>query len=636
MARQSSRKKKQARQKRRQQVPQPVLWIFVAVAMAIFIYSAVDFDLTQDDAFISFRYAENLLNGHGLVFNIGERVEGYTNFLWVIILALFKGLFGLDYLGVSRAIGVGAGAGLFVLIYLLLRRHFSENLLILYAGIAALMLLNLSIAYWAIASLETVAFSFMVLSAIVAEYYRPRLTPALLIIASLLRPEGVIVFGVILLNRLIRDRSVPWLYASLYVVPLIPFAVFKITYYGSLFPNPYFAKSGVGIEYILSGLEYTWQFVRELGVYGILVIIPLIMIRYLWSRYSLLYLFVLIYTAYIIWVGGDVLKVYRFFVPVVSVLYFLFAVSVYELIRTIKLKAVTRNAVALLIVVFTALPAYWLSKDHVNTFHFFEVNIVRKMHFLGTMLSRHMGKDFSLAASTIGMISYRLMGHRVIDMLGLTDKYIARNPEKVEGIQSTWKERRFNNEYLLSQQPDFVMFSTGYKPSAPAEKALMLHSEFRDNYRTIGFPRETQYKVLWRRVSDIDMERDSVLQDPMFSQRLADGLYALNRKTAQEAVDYFYEAWDILGDEYLLIDYFLGGSYTKAGAADSMLYYYDRCLDIYPDMWEVHLQLYSYYRNQGDSLKANLHVNQLAVKHPWLFDTNYRTYNPDVDFDYTP
>ena len=48
-----------------------------------------------DDAFISFRYARNLLEGHGLVFNPGERVEGYSNFLWVLELAAIWGLFGL-------------------------------------------------------------------------------------------------------------------------------------------------------------------------------------------------------------------------------------------------------------------------------------------------------------------------------------------------------------------------------------------------------------------------------------------------------------------------------------------------------------------------------------------------------------
>jgi hypothetical protein len=41
-----------------------------------------------DDAFITFRYADNLVRGHGLVFNAGERVEGYTNFSWTLWTAL--------------------------------------------------------------------------------------------------------------------------------------------------------------------------------------------------------------------------------------------------------------------------------------------------------------------------------------------------------------------------------------------------------------------------------------------------------------------------------------------------------------------------------------------------------------------
>ncbi|MGB7063098.1 MAG: hypothetical protein WBF13_12190, partial [Candidatus Zixiibacteriota bacterium] len=41
-----------------------------------------------DDAFISFRYAKNFVEGHGLVYNIGEKVEGYSNFLWTLLLSL--------------------------------------------------------------------------------------------------------------------------------------------------------------------------------------------------------------------------------------------------------------------------------------------------------------------------------------------------------------------------------------------------------------------------------------------------------------------------------------------------------------------------------------------------------------------
>lgn len=42
----------------------------------------------QDDAFISFRYAYNLVNGIGLVWNEGERIEGYTNFLWTLAMSI--------------------------------------------------------------------------------------------------------------------------------------------------------------------------------------------------------------------------------------------------------------------------------------------------------------------------------------------------------------------------------------------------------------------------------------------------------------------------------------------------------------------------------------------------------------------
>ena len=45
----------------------------------------IDWEL--DDAYISYRYALNFVQGHGLVYNPGEPVEGYTNFLWTIFIA---------------------------------------------------------------------------------------------------------------------------------------------------------------------------------------------------------------------------------------------------------------------------------------------------------------------------------------------------------------------------------------------------------------------------------------------------------------------------------------------------------------------------------------------------------------------
>lgn len=67
-------------------------WIAVGLlavlTLVFFIVNVQQYCFLGDDAYISFRYALHLYQGHGLVWNPGERVEGYTNFLWVIIMAL--------------------------------------------------------------------------------------------------------------------------------------------------------------------------------------------------------------------------------------------------------------------------------------------------------------------------------------------------------------------------------------------------------------------------------------------------------------------------------------------------------------------------------------------------------------------
>jgi arabinofuranosyltransferase len=593
--------------------------------MALFVYSSLTYDFTQDDAYISFRYAANFLDGKGLVFNAGERVEGYTNFLWVMLMALFKGLFGIDYLSTSRFFGVLSGALVFYLLYLLLRSHLQQWHWLIYAALAVMLLSNQSLAYWSIASLETSAFACMALAALVAEYRKPQLTPALLVIATLLRPEGAVVFGAILFDRIVSERKFPTFFFLMYFVPLLPFAVFKLVYYGSLFPNPYYAKSGVGLEYIASGLEYTWYFLRTTGVYGVILAVPLLalaLIKGHWTQYRLLYLYMFMYMAYIIWVGGDVLKVYRFFVPVMPVLGFLFVVSAVELLATVRQKQ-QAFALTLLVAGSFSVGSYLLARDHVKAYWLAEQQITGKMHFISTMLRKHMGSDFSLAASTIGMVGYQLMGHRIIDMLGLTDASIARNPETISGMTSSWKERRFNSRYLLEQQPDFILFSTGYKPSAPAERALMLHSEFRHCYRTTGFLRDQSYKIVWQRWRDIDMLRDRVLPDMEFINKLVEGFYQQGHSAMQPALDAFNDAYRRLGEDFPVLYFAMGHCLLRLNQNDSAATCFRKAIATDSLCWEAYSKLAILASRQNDTASFNRYLGFLSQHSPWLFDESY-------------
>lgn len=63
------------------------LIIICFIGLGVLVFNLVNLYSVADDAYISFRYLDNWLNGLGLVYNPGERVEGYTNFLWIVLLA---------------------------------------------------------------------------------------------------------------------------------------------------------------------------------------------------------------------------------------------------------------------------------------------------------------------------------------------------------------------------------------------------------------------------------------------------------------------------------------------------------------------------------------------------------------------
>src|SRR4051794_28113976 len=80
----------------------------VTVAAVILIAHSLVWNFVTDDAFISFVYSRNLAKHGQLVFNLGERVEGYTNFLWTVLLAALMKV-GLAPEIMSRVLGTWAG-----------------------------------------------------------------------------------------------------------------------------------------------------------------------------------------------------------------------------------------------------------------------------------------------------------------------------------------------------------------------------------------------------------------------------------------------------------------------------------------------------------------------------------------------
>ena len=278
-----------------------------------------------DDAFISFRYVRNLVEGHGLVFNRGERVEGYSNFLWVLELAALWAAFGLRPEHAAPWLSVAFTAGtLAVMLWWVARLPSLSR-----RGLVGWMALGLvcssaTFAVWTSGGgLETRQFTFFVVLAVVGlTLYRNRRGALLavslsLAAAALTRPEGPL-FAVCCFAWYAAQRRADtgrwggdWPAAACLAAPCIVLVaghyLFRYGYYGEWLPNTYYAKHVR--PWPEMGWTYLWAAALETGLY---LWLPLAMaaLRKAWRRdrclaYALPLSCVVLHMAYILQVGGD-------------------------------------------------------------------------------------------------------------------------------------------------------------------------------------------------------------------------------------------------------------------------------------------------------------------------------------------
>lgn len=294
-----------------------------------------------DDAFISFRYVRNLVEGHGLVFNPGERVEGYSNFLWVLELAALWKLFGLrpenaaPWLSVACTVGTLA-ATVWWAIRLPGLRH---RALVTWMALG-LVCSSATFAVWTSAGgLETRQFTFFVVVAVVCLTVhgdsRWGLAGASLSLAAAAytRPEGPLIaaccFGWFVVHRIAASRRLRLDFRELgwLVLPFVSLVaahfLFRYAYYGEWLPNTYYAKHVR--PWYEAGFSYLWAAAIETALY---LLIPLAILawRRAWRerkdlRFALPLVCIGPHMAYLFRIGGDYFE-YRpldFYWPLLAV-----------------------------------------------------------------------------------------------------------------------------------------------------------------------------------------------------------------------------------------------------------------------------------------------------------------------------
>ena len=261
-----------------------VIAALAASLAALLVHARVYLFLT-DDAHISFRYARNLSHGFGLVFNPGgERVEGYSNFLWVLILSALDRV-GIPPENAANVLSLGMTVMLWVaVVWFAWRAHRSPRPSWVILVPAFCFAVTRSLAVWSSSGLETRMFELFLIGGVLRlileieaarEGGAPRgpIAPWLFALASLTRPDGLLLsasaLGVAALI-LGRDRRAA---LARFIAGWWPFAVlaggqfaFRRAYYHEWFPNTYYAKAA-GLMWWDSGVRYLSAFALEYAAY---------------------------------------------------------------------------------------------------------------------------------------------------------------------------------------------------------------------------------------------------------------------------------------------------------------------------------------------------------------------------------
>ncbi len=313
-----------------------VLVLEPALLLGFAIYSSTRFAWLCDDAFISFRYARNLSLGRGLVFNAGERVEGFTNLLWTLLLSGGMAA-GVEPESFSMVAGILFMTLTLLLVYVtalrLFRRPGTYAVSLATAGLAA----HRHFAIFATSGLETAMFTFLCTATICTALLATRPRHYYLLgfagtLASLTRPEGLLFYGFALLFCLWNqeDGAMKRLGAALLpgILLLVPVCIWKIIYYGSIVPNTFYAKAShgpgwqQGAFYVLLYFRSYWPLVLALLSLVVMAAIPRpsSVVNRSNQPASLLILFTsTTYLLYVARVGGDFMFA-RFCIPITPLL----------------------------------------------------------------------------------------------------------------------------------------------------------------------------------------------------------------------------------------------------------------------------------------------------------------------------
>lgn len=453
----------------------PVLLLVVAAWLAAFALYTADYFL--DDAFIGFRYVENVLAGEGFVFNTGTRVEGVTNIGWLMVLLPLASI-----LGPPQAAKILGLATVILTLFLAVRvatayrsgaRTRSEFLAV---APALLVVSSVDFLYFPLSGMETGLAAALTLLGTWVLLRRPRSLMTAAVVAWMLflvRPE----FGVaypLFVGALLAFRTARWgqvaAPSAVWTVLVSVSGLARYLYFGVLLPNTFLAKSA-------SLSELPDNFLASLssdhlnlpppfsGLPALLVVAFGVVV--LWRRHAQGTAFAGSIVAsswlFALYANEDWTELGRYFAPALPLAFLFFWAGLSGIVTRFEgvlsgrrmLQPVLALALVLLVLAGGRRTVFVLSPDRISEYPGY-VLTSRQLIEPARWMDRMLPPDAVIATRRIGAVGY-YSGREIFDYkFGLTEPEVARrisesgqrfdNP-RIEPLRDIWQRRA--PDYLL-------------------------------------------------------------------------------------------------------------------------------------------------------------------------------------------
>jgi hypothetical protein len=428
-----------------------------------------------DDSLISLQYARNAAGGLGFVFNPGERVEGFTNFLWVAVLALAHPIAdgtSFGFVRLATTISIALAAIDIFLLYRLGRLIWPRQTapIILALG---LCVFDNGYTVWAMQALESHLLIFTMLAGCLFLRGEPSRWNAIgaslsLAAAMMTRPDAALFVAVLGVSELLWAwRSGETKRALIRAVAIFgttavvfgAYFLWRYDYFGYLFPNTYYVKaSGLRDEAIARGLHYLNGFLSDRAYVPVLALGAVAGIRD--RTVGPLFAWAMLYAAYVVYVGGDFYPGHRFFVVLIPIAALL---SAYTLERAAcwtraRWRSMPRAAwgtwtIGLVLVGVVAVRGLLVGPVQTEIIRWGDE--VARVRALMEWLGEQAPPGSSIVTGDIGSSGF-YANLRVYDFFGIIDPVTAHQERDRFGRGKAGHEKHADPDYLLDKGPTYI------------------------------------------------------------------------------------------------------------------------------------------------------------------------------------